>query len=126
MDWREAALDNISDEAYPIHCADCEYILTGLGDTGNCPECGTAFDRRLRLWLEYGPEAFVQRKSGRRRRGPRFIELFGWSAWTALSFVVAFGLSWILFGGVEICSGTAIWVGLLSIERFFKKTETHE
>lgn len=30
--------------ATPSHCAGCRYALTGLGERGTCPECGSSFE----------------------------------------------------------------------------------
>jgi hypothetical protein len=50
----------IPEGEFPIRCVRCDCDLTGLGETGRCPQCATAFDRRSRLWEVYGPEAFAE------------------------------------------------------------------
>ncbi len=77
-DWSEADVSGVSEDDFPISCNECEYPLTGLGDTGRCPECGAAFDRRRRLWEFYGPEAFARPpiadgESGAAPRDRRFV-----------------------------------------------------
>ena len=58
-DWTEYDITRISEEDFPIRCARCGYVLSGLGDSGRCPQCATLFHRRKRLWEIYGPEAFA-------------------------------------------------------------------
>lgn len=47
-----------TEEAFPIHCAACDYLLTGLGEEHRCPECGRPFNRDDRLRETYGEDAF--------------------------------------------------------------------
>ena len=56
LDWTRVALSDVSEMEYPIKCIKCSYILTGLGNVGCCPECNTKFNRRHRLWVQYGSE----------------------------------------------------------------------
>ncbi len=39
-------------------CWECGYVLTGLGDAGDCPECGTRYDvaNLRRQWQVGGPD----------------------------------------------------------------------
>jgi len=45
---------------FPVRCDRCGGLLTGLGEAGECPECGLPFIRRQRLWQTHGPEAFAR------------------------------------------------------------------
>lgn len=44
----------------PITCAQCDIALPLTGDVGICPNCGTTFNRRERVFDTYGPEAFLE------------------------------------------------------------------
>ncbi len=57
--WDPPDLSAISDEHYPVHCAVCATRLAGGDADGQCPVCGTAFNRVDRLADAYGPEVFV-------------------------------------------------------------------
>ena len=89
-DWETCDLSEIGETAFPIRCAECGYNLSGLGDSSRCPECGTSFERRSRLWETYGPDAFVQ--GAARGRGSRlgFAGALLHICWVVLLFAVLF------------------------------------
>lgn len=43
---------NFPESDYPIHCVQCDYLLTGLSEE-RCPECGTPFERGRRIVDEH-------------------------------------------------------------------------
>ncbi len=51
---RDAEVDPLlfSEEAFPVHCPGCGYLLRGLPD-GRCPECGRPFKRGQLLVRQY-------------------------------------------------------------------------
>ena len=54
--WAEARVRRPFDAAEGRLCTECGYSLRGLGDDGDCPECGTAFHAWLdqRRWGRVG------------------------------------------------------------------------
>jgi predicted Zn-ribbon and HTH transcriptional regulator len=100
VDWTPPDTSGISEVDFPIVCDACGYSLKGLADEGRCPECGTAFDRRERLFGVYGPEAFcperlVWSKPVRRVRSVRRAVFV-----TVLALVSAPLVHWLSAGGV--------------------------
>lgn len=53
-------ISHVNPDTFPVDCAVCGNRLQGAEAAGVCPRCGTAFERRLRLWQTHGPEAFVR------------------------------------------------------------------
>jgi hypothetical protein len=59
--------DAFPEDAFPVQCLECGYSLRGLPD-GNCPECGTPFERGVVLVDMYA-----------RGRLPRYDRARDWS-----------------------------------------------
>ena len=114
-DWTEHDISGIPEEAFPIRCDRCSYLLTGLGDSGRCPQCAWPFVRRKRLWETYGPEAFAEPPiPGVDQPDASFV--FALLTAVGLTLLLpAILLAWYeLFGKFDLGFGLFVWLVVLS------------
>ena len=114
-DWTEDDISRISEQDFPIRCDRCTYLLTGLGDTGRCPQCAWPFVRRKRLWETYGPEAFAE---------PPIADIEQPDASFVFALLTAVGLTLLLpaillawyelFGKFDLAFGLFVWLVVVS------------
>jgi len=111
-EWMYCDISDVSESEFPIHCAACRYLLTGLGEEGCCPECGQPFERRLRLWELWGDEAF--RGAEEEQTRDSLFSLFLHSAIVTASMIGAFVGYAVLFGRID-CTTFAVWLALVTV-----------
>jgi hypothetical protein len=121
-DWSEFDTSKISETDFPIRCDRCDCDLTGLGESGRCPQCELRFVRRERLWKTYGPEAFAEpaiRPDEDNVAPADRTFVFGllWALVLVLSLPVVV-LAWLaFFGTIDLCFCILAWlVVALSLE----------
>lgn len=112
---------DISESDFPIKCDQCSYNLTALGSIGRCPECGTPFHRRRRLYETYGREVFLKLPESAGENQERFHDI-AIHLIAALLFFVVLELGYVLiFGGIDICLVPLLWSFLLTVIGYLRK-----
>jgi hypothetical protein len=82
---------------FPLHCPCCGYLLRGVPD-GPCPECGTPFERSLRIVQQYVREPWsVHQYPTRFARFARGVSRATWMTWAVVlgSVLALGGLGWL-------------------------------
>ena len=59
VDWWTTDLQRIRGRDFPVSCPACQTRIVADDDILVCPSCKETRSRRLLLWLQYGPDAFV-------------------------------------------------------------------
>ncbi len=127
-DWTEFDIATIPEADFPVHCDQCAYDLTGLGDRSRCPECGTGFERRERLWTIHGPEAFAEPQ--REESGPARTERrFAVAMFAALACAASIPASIVVwqrfFGTFDLLLWFVTWLLILSCVEWILAVREH-